>query len=200
NVRGVRDRAMSECLREANTIGGEGVERGGFDLLVPVAANVIGAEGIDGDEVHVGGRLSRGGRLAGRSAGCLAPGRSSEQCDPDKDRDENGPHENGKPPQKRAAHHNLSAELRPLRSARERAFPAMTCDKLNSPMVPAFRRLILILTALTAFYAAAQTPAKPAPNVVLITVDTLRADHIGCYGYKQIKTPNIDSLAGDGAR
>ena len=67
-------------------------------------------------------------------------------------------------------------------------------------MVPAFRRLILILTALTAFYAAAQTPAKPAPNVVLITVDTLRADHIGCYGYKQIKTPNIDGLAGDGAR
>jgi arylsulfatase A-like enzyme/Tfp pilus assembly protein PilF len=36
--------------------------------------------------------------------------------------------------------------------------------------------------------------------VVLITVDTLRADHVGCYGYKQIKTPNIDGLAADGAR
>jgi len=65
-------------------------------------------------------------------------------------------------------------------------------------MVPTFRRLILILTALTALRAAAQTPPKPALNVVLITIDTLRADHVGCYGYKQIKTPNIDGLAADG--
>jgi len=67
-------------------------------------------------------------------------------------------------------------------------------------MVPTFRRLILILTALATLDAAAQTPAKPPLNVVLITIDTLRADHIGCYGYKQIKTPNIDALAADGAR
>jgi arylsulfatase A-like enzyme/Flp pilus assembly protein TadD len=67
-------------------------------------------------------------------------------------------------------------------------------------MVPTFRRSILILTALTALHAAAQTPAKPALNVVLITIDTLRADHLGCYGYKQIKTPNIDGLAADGVR
>jgi arylsulfatase A-like enzyme/cytochrome c-type biogenesis protein CcmH/NrfG len=67
-------------------------------------------------------------------------------------------------------------------------------------MVPTFRRLILVVTALTALCAAAQTPAKPALNVVLITIDTLRADHVGCYGYKQIKTPNIDGLAADGMR
>ena len=67
-------------------------------------------------------------------------------------------------------------------------------------MVPTFRRSLLILTALTALHAAAQTPAKPALNVVLITIDTLRADHLGCYGYKQIKTPNIDGLAADGVR
>ena len=67
-------------------------------------------------------------------------------------------------------------------------------------MVPSFRRLIPILMALAALHAAAQTPAKPALNVVLITIDTLRADHVGCYGYKQIKTPNIDGLAADGVR
>jgi arylsulfatase A-like enzyme/Flp pilus assembly protein TadD len=67
-------------------------------------------------------------------------------------------------------------------------------------MAPTFRRLLLILTAFTTLHAAAQTPAKPAPNVVLITIDTLRADHVGCYGYKQIKTPNIDGLAADGVR
>jgi arylsulfatase A-like enzyme/Flp pilus assembly protein TadD len=41
---------------------------------------------------------------------------------------------------------------------------------------------------------------KPAPNVVVITIDTLRADHLGCYGYKLIHTPNIDALAHDSAR
>ncbi|HEY6304513.1 MAG TPA: sulfatase-like hydrolase/transferase [Terriglobales bacterium] len=67
-------------------------------------------------------------------------------------------------------------------------------------MMPIFRRLFLIVTALSALHATAQTPAKPALNVVLITIDTLRADHVGCYGYKQIKTPNIDGLAADGVR
>ncbi len=67
-------------------------------------------------------------------------------------------------------------------------------------MAPIFRRLVLILMALNALQAPSQTPAKPALNVVLITIDTLRADHVGCYGYKQIKTPNIDGLAADGAR
>src|SRR5712692_6178570 len=42
--------------------------------------------------------------------------------------------------------------------------------------------------------------AGPSPNVVVITIDTLRADHLGCYGYKQIRTPNIDALAAEGAR
>ncbi|MGO9369145.1 MAG: sulfatase-like hydrolase/transferase, partial [Terriglobales bacterium] len=67
-------------------------------------------------------------------------------------------------------------------------------------MTSSFRRLILILTALVPLHAPAQTATKPTLNVVLITIDTLRADHVGCYGYKQIKTPNIDALAADGTR
>ncbi len=35
-------------------------------------------------------------------------------------------------------------------------------------------------------------------NLLLITIDTLRADHLGCYGYKLIETPNIDKLASEG--
>lgn len=35
-------------------------------------------------------------------------------------------------------------------------------------------------------------------NVLLITVDTTRADHLPCYGYKGVRTPNIDSLAKQG--
>jgi len=62
------------------------------------------------------------------------------------------------------------------------------------------RRILLFLMVLVSLPFEAQTPPRTAPNVVLVTIDTLRADHVGCYGYKQIKTPNIDSLAVDGIR
>ncbi|MCD6082780.1 sulfatase-like hydrolase/transferase, partial [Candidatus Aerophobetes bacterium] len=32
-------------------------------------------------------------------------------------------------------------------------------------------------------------------NAVLIIIDTLRQDHVGCYGNDWIKTPNLDALA-----
>jgi len=60
--------------------------------------------------------------------------------------------------------------------------------------------LAVSLATFAASLAAAQTPAKEPPNVLFVTIDTLRADHVGCYGYKQVKTPNIDSLATDGSR
>ena len=51
-------------------------------------------------------------------------------------------------------------------------------------------------------------PATPAPpptlerpqNVLLITLDTLRADRVGAYGYAPARTPNLDSLARTGVR
>lgn len=40
--------------------------------------------------------------------------------------------------------------------------------------------------------------AKAAPpNVVLLSADTLRADHLGCYGYDKPTSPNLDALARD---
>ena len=41
-------------------------------------------------------------------------------------------------------------------------------------------------------------PASPIKHVVLISIDTCRADHLSCYGYKRKTTPNIDALAGKG--
>ena len=38
--------------------------------------------------------------------------------------------------------------------------------------------------------AAEGSPA----DVVVITIDTLRADHLGCYGDRAIATPNLDAL------
>ncbi len=42
--------------------------------------------------------------------------------------------------------------------------------------------------------------AAPHPNVLLITVDTLRADHLGCYGEPLATSPAIDGLAAAGVR
>ena len=49
--------------------------------------------------------------------------------------------------------------------------------------------------------APARTPAPAgAPNVLLIMVDTLRADHLSCYGYTGGRAPHIDALAAAGLR
>jgi len=41
-------------------------------------------------------------------------------------------------------------------------------------------------------------PSTPRMNVILISIDTLRADHVGTYGYHRPTTPFIDSLASRG--
>jgi len=43
-------------------------------------------------------------------------------------------------------------------------------------------------------------PARGRPNVLLVTVDTLRADHLGCYGDAAAMTPVMDALAARGTR
>src|SRR6266852_3469317 len=63
----------------------------------------------------------------------------------------------------------------------------------------AVRILIICLLSATASLAAAQKKASQ-PDVFLITIDTLRADHVHCYGYEHIQTPALDSLAKDGIR
>lgn len=40
----------------------------------------------------------------------------------------------------------------------------------------------------------------PRPNILLVTVDTCRADRIGCYGYGLARTPTTDALAAGGVR
>ncbi|MEW6379509.1 MAG: tetratricopeptide repeat protein [bacterium] len=57
--------------------------------------------------------------------------------------------------------------------------------------------LLLLLTCLPAAWPVQGEKQRPC-NVLLITIDTLRADHLGCYGYRAIQTPNIDALARQG--
>lgn len=42
-------------------------------------------------------------------------------------------------------------------------------------------------------------PDESRLNVVLVSIDTLRADHVGAYGYKRPTTPNLDALARESA-
>ena len=59
----------------------------------------------------------------------------------------------------------------------------------------------LALTALLSVSLfAADAPKKSLPDIYLITIDTLRADHVHCYGHEKIATPAIDGLAHSGVR
>ncbi len=56
---------------------------------------------------------------------------------------------------------------------------------------------VAVLLAL--LQACSGRPAGPA-NVLIVTLDTLRADHVGAYGYAAARTPVLDGLAARGAR
>ncbi len=100
---------------------------------------------------------------------------------------------------------------------------------LTLALIPRFtrryrRRLTIVLTLLLITTAAAlmtlpttptsqheqtNTAASPLPNnhakqgkynILLISIDSLRADHVGCYGYERNTTPTMDKVAADGIR
>lgn len=55
-----------------------------------------------------------------------------------------------------------------------------------------------VILAWTRAGTAQSSPAKS--DVFLVTIDTLRADHVHCYGYAAVDTPALDALAQDGIR
>ncbi|MCP3978035.1 MAG: sulfatase-like hydrolase/transferase [bacterium] len=61
------------------------------------------------------------------------------------------------------------------------------------------RRALLLLLLLLPACSAGPVPDEP-PNVLLITLDTTRADHLGAYGSTSIATPALDRLAAEGVR
>lgn len=55
--------------------------------------------------------------------------------------------------------------------------------------------LILLLVIVIGFHLTAKPNLK---NIIIISVDALRADHLGCYGYPINTSPNIDAFSLDG--
>ena len=75
---------------------------------------------------------------------------------------------------------------------------------LRSKSMPHTRRFsgrLVTLLACIAALAGCQParPPSPGPNAILISIDTLRADHLGCYGYARPTSPNLDRFAAGGA-
>lgn len=60
-------------------------------------------------------------------------------------------------------------------------------------------RVATILTPVLAALCVA-CEREPPLNVLFVSVDTTRADHLGCYGYTRPTSPNIDALARSGHR
>jgi Sulfatase len=69
--------------------------------------------------------------------------------------------------------------------------------------------ILIVLTAGVVYYgasrrlggtgvAAREVPSGEPPNIVLITMDTVRADHLSIYGYRRDTTPNLARLAEKG--
>ena len=57
-----------------------------------------------------------------------------------------------------------------------------------------------VSTAGAATRAPAVVPRLRQPNVLLVTIDTTRADHLGAYGFAGAHTPTLDRLSREGAR
>jgi arylsulfatase A-like enzyme/Tfp pilus assembly protein PilF len=67
-------------------------------------------------------------------------------------------------------------------------------------MVTRKQRWCLCLLGLVGL-GSCKSGTAPTPtrfNLLLVTIDTLRADRLGCYGYSQIETPNLDKVARQG--
>ena len=64
--------------------------------------------------------------------------------------------------------------------------------------VPLLRSKTGIALLALALLVCGCSRARKHPNVLLVSIDSLRADHLGCYGYARATSPAIDRLAAEG--
>ena len=98
---------------------------------------------------------------------------------------------------KNAAVYSVPSPKRPSEEI-EKGIACIKQKKISLYLIPLF--VILIFVCSPFIFSMAQNEVKKNSelNILLVTLDTTRADRIGCYGYEEAKTPNMDSLALDG--
>jgi arylsulfatase A-like enzyme len=64
--------------------------------------------------------------------------------------------------------------------------------------VSSAKHLLLALGLAAPGCGSNEPETGPRPDVVLVTLDTTRADHLGCYGYERDTSPRLDALAAEG--
>jgi arylsulfatase A-like enzyme len=81
------------------------------------------------------------------------------------------------------------------------------CSRRDGSSVPGLRGRELprlrraspaLLACVAALLPACGRAPAPRPNLLLVTLDTTRADHLGCYGYARNTSPHLDALAAEG--
>jgi len=65
---------------------------------------------------------------------------------------------------------------------------------------PALPLSVLLLVGVGACRKGFRVVRSSEANILLITLDTTRADRLGCYGYARAQTPHLDRLADEGVR
>ena len=76
--------------------------------------------------------------------------------------------------------------------------PALHFIKMHSKIhiMKCSRLYVCLAIALTTCFCDRENSSDP--NLIIIGIDTLRADRLGCYGYEKNTSPNIDRLADEG--
>ena len=85
----------------------------------------------------------------------------------------------------------------------EKAVPLNKKPKTKMLLLFAFSLFLLVAVVFFIFFSSIPREKiikDSRLNVLLITLDTTRADRLGCYGYTDAKTPNLDFLAANGVQ
>ena len=76
-------------------------------------------------------------------------------------------------------------------------------DKNKSILLISFFSILIFINLIFCFIPQQEKVSseqmKEKPNIILISIDTLRQDRLGCYGYDKPTSPNIDMIAHQGA-
>jgi arylsulfatase A-like enzyme/cytochrome c-type biogenesis protein CcmH/NrfG len=80
--------------------------------------------------------------------------------------------------------------------ARKRSDPAPVARPRRIGLVAALAAASLTVIG----FAILPKATRAQPSILLVTIDTLRADHVGCYGAAGASTPTLDALAARGVR